>query len=470
MSGSAIEALEPAKGGQGAQRVALCPLANAHDHGRPRGPDHYGVGDDSLEVWLAGLAALPAFEPYLTAAAALCQAARGGVSSVVHVHDPNDSYDVVSEARQVMKAAADTGVRMAFVVPVMDRDHAVYGRVEDLMSRIPARWHSAAAERWGAPRPRLGQQLEWVGAIAEAAPDLVDVQIGPTGPQWCSDEALRAVAELSDATGRRVHMHLLESIRQRQWADAAFPGGIVGHLDDLGLLSPRLAVAHGVWLHPAELDVLAARGVAVVTNTSSNLRLRSGVAPLRDFAASGVDVALGLDSLPLGQPGDMLKEWELGRVVHRVGDGTDLDHWLRDAAVVRGHAVAGASGSGAPGSGAPAEGLSGDAVIMSWDPTADGPLSADAAWAELRRRGGSGVEDLFVAGRPVISGGKMATVDEEGLFEELDLAIARSASADPGTDPLIADYRNAIRRFYRDGCHLRDRRGPDAANRPAGGR
>lgn len=453
----AVEAVEPATGpeGEGPRRVALCPLANAHDHGRPRSPDRYGVRDDSLEVWLAGLAGLPALEPYLTAAAALCQAARGGVSSVVHVHDPNDSGDVVSEARQVMRAAADVGVRTAFVVPIVDCGHSAYGRAEDLMERIPARRRSAAAERWGAPRPPLGQQLEWVEAAAEAAPDLVDVQIGPAAPQWCSDEALRSVAELSDATGRRVHMHLLESVRQRQWADAAFPGGIVGHLDSLGLLSPRLAVAHGVWLRPAELEVLADRGVTVVANTSSNLRLRSGTAPVRDFAASGVGAALGLDSLPLLDPGDMLAEWGLGRIVHQVGHGTDLDHWMREAAAVHGHAVA-----GFPRSGELAEGCPADLVVMSWDPVADGPLSADAAWAELRRRGGAGVEDLFVAGRPVIADGKMVTVDEKGLFEELGSAIARSTGTRPLADPLTDDYRNAIRRFYRDGCHLRGDRGP----------
>lgn len=453
-----VEAVEPAAGGEaGALRVALCPLANAHDHGRPRSPDRYGVRDDSLEVWLAGLATLPALEPYLTAAAALCQAARGGVSSVVHVHDPNDSGAIVSEARQVMRAAADVGVRTAFVVPIMDRSHSVYGRAEDLMARTPVRRRSAAAERWAAPRPPLGQQLEWVEAIAEEAPASVDVQIGPTAPQWCSDEALRAVAELSAATGRRMHMHLLESVRQRQWADAAFPGGIVGHLDDLGLLSPRLAVAHGVWLRPAELAVLAERGVAVVANTSSNLRLRSGVAPVGDFAAAGVGAALGLDSLPLLEPGDMLAEWELGRIVHRVSDGTALDHWMREAAAVGGHAVA-----GSPRSGDLTEGCPADVAVMSWDPVADGPLSDDAVWAELRRRGGAGVEDLFIAGRPVIAGGKMVTVDEESLFGELDLAIARSTGARRRADSLTDDHRNAVRRFYRDGCHLRDDRDPGA--------
>ena len=54
--------------------------------------------------------------------------------------------------------------------------------------------------------------------------------------QWCSDELLQAVAEASHRTGRRVHMHLLETKYQRQWADANYPGGVVRMLDAPGTL------------------------------------------------------------------------------------------------------------------------------------------------------------------------------------------------------------------------------------------
>ena len=48
---------------------------------------------------------------------------------------------------------------------------------------------------------------------------------------------------------------------QRQWADANYPGGVVRMLDDIGLLSPRLTLAHCVWARPEELELLAERGV-----------------------------------------------------------------------------------------------------------------------------------------------------------------------------------------------------------------
>ena len=98
--------------------------------------------------------------------------------------------------------------------------------------------------------------------------------------QWCSDELLQAIAEASQRTGRRVHMHLLETKYQRQWADAAHPDGVVRMLDDIGLLSPRLTLAHCVWATPEELELLAERGVTIAVNTSSNLHLHSGIAPI----------------------------------------------------------------------------------------------------------------------------------------------------------------------------------------------
>ena len=58
-------------------------------------------------------------------------------------------------------------------------------------------------------------------------------------------------------------------------------------LDDIGLLSPRLTVAHGVHLADEECALMAERGVTVAVNTACNLRLRSGVAPVGRFSVLG---------------------------------------------------------------------------------------------------------------------------------------------------------------------------------------
>ena len=434
---------------EGVQRVALNPLSNGHDHGRPHSPSRFGAHDQPLELWLTGLASLPEFDPYTATVAALCQAARGGVSAVVLVHDPKDLANAHSEARLIMRAATDVGLRMGLVVPIKDRVHSVYGAADDLLDRVPTTWKPGVRERWGSPPPRLDEQLATFKEIASEAPPLVDVQLGPIGPQWCTDNALHAVAELSEAGGHRVHMHLLESRLQREWADATFADGLVQYLDDIGLLGPRLAVAHGVWLTEADMELIADRGATVVVNTSSNLRLSSGLAPLAELARVGVDVALGLDSLPLLEPGDMFREWELARTVQGAADLAHVEHCLLQAVTVHGHYVAGRE------FGQDIEGGPGDVAIARWDPSTDGALQVDAIWAEMRRRGGRGLDALYVGGELVVAHGEVVTVEEETALAELAARIEHWERMRTDESPLFAAYRSAVRQFYDDGCHQR---------------
>jgi cytosine/adenosine deaminase-related metal-dependent hydrolase len=149
-----------------------------------------------------------------------------------------------------------------------------------------------------------------------------NVQYGPNGVQWCSDELLQAVAEASHRTGRRVHMHLLETKYQRQWADATYPNGVVRMLDDIGLLSPRLTLAHCVWATSQELELLAERGVTIAVNTSSNLHLHSGIAPVMMMKERGCSIALGIDSKAFDDDDDSLRELRLAYLLH-AGTGFD---------------------------------------------------------------------------------------------------------------------------------------------------
>ena len=88
----------------------------------------------------------------------------------------------------------------------------------------------------------------------------------------------------------------LETRYQRAWADAELiPTAWSSYLDAIGLLSPRLTLAHCVWARPDELELLAERGVTIAVNTSSNLHLRSGIAPVARMFRRGCRVALGID-------------------------------------------------------------------------------------------------------------------------------------------------------------------------------
>ena len=167
--------------------------------------------------------------------------------------------DLPAEVSEVARAARDVGVRLGFAVAMRDRNPLVYGPSEPVLAMLPRRRRDEIERRFlRAPLPPK-ELVALVDAVALAPPaePLVDVQYGPNGVQWCSGRLLEAIAEASQRTGRRVHMHMLETRYQRAWMDAKYPGGVMAYLDKIGLLSPRLTLAHCVWARPDELEILA---------------------------------------------------------------------------------------------------------------------------------------------------------------------------------------------------------------------
>ncbi len=145
-----------------------------------------------------------------------------------------------------------------------------------------------------------------------------------------------------------------ETIYQRAWADEHFPGGIVRYLRDIGLLSERLTLAHCIHARPDELEMIAASGARIVTNFSSNLHLRSGLAPIAAAHRCGCAIAVGVDGLALDEDDDVMREMRLVQMVHGgLGFKRDLDAG-RDSSRSRSATAAGPPARPEPGSLLPA--------------------------------------------------------------------------------------------------------------------
>ena len=287
MADGRIRSVRPAEQEANAGLLAMPAMVNAHDHGYGLRPLAQGIADDALECWIACLHGRISVDPWLEAVVAFGRMALAGIGATVHCHNSLRAERLLEEVEDVARAAADVGIRVAFVCPILDRNPWIYGDQQDFLPHVgPSdRAFVEAAIPGQGPAFDLVDQVEEIAKSHET--ELFNVQYGPVGPQWCHDRTLERIAENSARTGRRIHMHFLESPRQRRWLDVAYPQGIVNHFDDIGLLSPRLGVAHGVQLREEESALLAERGVSVAVNTSSNLRLRSGIAPVARFVRQG---------------------------------------------------------------------------------------------------------------------------------------------------------------------------------------
>jgi 5-methylthioadenosine/S-adenosylhomocysteine deaminase len=278
----------------GGDLLALPALVDAHSHGRALALAEQDVEVGPLELFLARLTALtplPADDEALVAGNDLL--ATGVAAAQVFFH----RFSGAAEYRAQLAATADgldrSGVDAELVLGVTDRDEFVPPGTPPAVVALA--------------RPERGVDADGFFALFDAFAEERGLAptVGPIAPQWCSERIWREAA----ARGVRVHTHLLESEAQR----AVYGSAPIELLDRAGVLDERLSVAHGVWLAPEDVALLAACGVTIVHCPGSNARLGVGTARARAWLDAGVAVALGLDSLGAAEPPDMFAELRQAR-------------------------------------------------------------------------------------------------------------------------------------------------------------
>lgn len=179
--------------------------------------------------------------------------------------------------------------------------------------------------------PLVGETIEsaeafvydWCGGKRSSR---VIAAFGPHAPYSCNPGDLRRITDLAEKYNTPIHTHLDETIWEVNVIRARHGKSPAEYLDSAGLLSSRLSVAHGVHLSQSEITLLKQRGVPVVYNPTSNMKLASGVAPIKALQESGVIVALGTDSNLSNNNLDMWEEMRTGTILQKLysGDATVL--------------------------------------------------------------------------------------------------------------------------------------------------
>jgi cytosine/adenosine deaminase-related metal-dependent hydrolase len=449
-----IRAITPAAARPQRRLLAMPALVNAHDHCRPLSPTSFGAAGKPLETWMLRLGAMPTLDPYLAALAAFGRAARAGVASVMaHYTRPHGPMSLIDEAREVARAAAAVGVRATLAIVMRDRNPLVYGDAGGVLADLAPAARGTVEKQFFAPMPSAAEQVARVEAVAAAVESpTFTVQFGPNGAQWCSDELLLAIAQASARTGRRVHMHLLETKYQRAFADRAYPQGLLPHLKFLGLLSPRIAFAHCVYARPEELSLMAEAGATIATNPSSNLHLSSGIAPIGEAIKRGCRVACGVDGSALDEDDDALREMRLGHFLH---GGWGFDKVIERAPYLKMIVANGRYANGAPGSGELKVGEPADVLVLDLDRLdRDAIMPIEPLDLVFARANQAHVAQLIVAGRPVVRDGRLIGADLDDVHAKLREATRRAM---PGRAAFLAAFdplETRAKEFYHDaiGC------------------
>ena len=145
----------------------------------------------------------------------------------------------------------------------------------------------------------------------------------PSAPQRCTEDFTRAVRRMADDMDLPVMMHVQETRMQVVTGQLWHGTTMVEYLDKIGFMKPKTAFIHGIWLTPREIDILARTGVSVQHNPTSNLKVGSGLAPIRALIEGGVNVSMGTDGCGSIEGPDMQNALYLASLLHKLrGDHT----------------------------------------------------------------------------------------------------------------------------------------------------
>jgi guanine deaminase len=316
-------------------------------------------------------------------------------------------------AEAVMRAYGDVGMR-AVLAPAIT-DMAFYRTVPGLIDLLPDELRARVGRLTAAPAPALVEITDrmirrWHGS----ASGRIRTAVAPSIPGQCSDELLEGCLRLSREHGVGIHTHLCETKTQAVHARRRWGRTVVEHLAELGMLGPDFVGAHAIWLTDDDVRRLGDAGVSVAHNAASNLRLGSGIAPVRELLDAGVNLALGTDGSATSDTLNMFDSMRMAALINRVRFPYGQDHWLDARAAWQMATTGSARALGIPDMGRIAPGQVADLVLLDRNSIFLTPLN-DPLTALVFCEPGTEVRTVLVGGRVVLRDATVLTVDEVSI-------------------------------------------------------
>ena len=397
--------------------VAIPGLVNAHHHlyqtlTRARAQEHglFGWLTELYPVW----AGLDAEWVRVAAAAGLAELAFSGCSTSTDHH-----YVFPAGVGDLLEAEIDAAREIGL------RFHPCRGSMD------------LGASDGGLPPDELVQDADSILAETERAvrafhdPSpgaMLRIGIAPCSPFSASGRLMQESALLARRLGVRLHTHIAETADEEAFCLERFGCRPVELLERLGFLGDDVWLAHGVHLSGDDIRKVAAAGASVAHCPTSNLRLGSGTAPIRELLDAGVPVGLGVDGSASNDGGNLLGEVRQALLVAR-GRGGPGALGAREALRLgtRGGAVC----LGRDDLGSIEPGKRADVALFDLSGLASAGVEADPvagmvlAWPQR-------VRHLLVEGRFVVRDWALATADEADLAAEAHRMARRIDGRSPG--------------------------------------
>jgi 5-methylthioadenosine/S-adenosylhomocysteine deaminase len=397
--------------------LAIPGLVNAHTHSH----ENFVRATDEripLEPWLVRtIWAIDIFterDNYLAAMVGVIEMLHSGATSVLdHLGLTQGAGPGHLDA--TMEAYRDSGMR-AGVAPLIRQARF---DIEDGQ----ARGHRTAETILTQGTPKTG--AEYISLIEpffkkwhNAADGRLRCWTGPSGVQWATLDFLHECLDTARRYGGGLHMHLMESRVQDHVIRSRYGRTAVALLSDEKLLGPDVSLPHSIWLTDQDVGRLAKWGAVPVHNPAANLKLGSGLSPIKKMLAAGITPGLGADGAKSSDHQNMFGHLHLAALIHNL-TYTAPDKWIASRDAVRMATEGGAAVMMQAGHlGRIAPGYLADITLLDLRSPSLTPFN-DAyhhlAYTEL----GHSVHSVIIDGKLVMSAGKILTFDENAILAEV---------------------------------------------------
>ena len=239
------------------------------------------------------------------------------------------------------------------------------------------------------------------------------IVVAPCSPFSVSRGLMRDAALLARRHGVSLHTHLAENDNDIAYTREKFGCTPAEYAEQLGWLGPDVWHAHCVKLDAAGIDLFARTGTGVAHCPGSNMRLGSGIAPIRAMRDAGVPVSIAVDGSASNDSSHLLAEARLALLLQRVGFGAEA---MSAREVLEMATLGGARVLGRDDIGALAPGMAADLAIFPLDtPGLAGAL--DDPLGALLFCHVPAARDVVVGGRVLVHGGECQTLELPQLIE-----------------------------------------------------
>lgn len=399
------------------EKLVMPGLVNAHLHSH----DAYMKGlyeDLPLEIWspyvnLALHRPLTQREIYVRTLLLATEMLRNGITTA---HDDLIIVDLDEESVDtVMKAYRDSGIRAVVGVRVANK---LPSQTMPYLGEIfPIDLRESLDSRRILPDSELVDLCRSMIRRWNGKDDRLHVALAPSAPQRCTDEFMLALDNLSRQHNLPFSTHVLETKVQLVTGLEFYGKSIVEHLWELGVLTRRLTIIHGVWVKDRDIQLLAEGKTSVVHNPVSNLRLGDGIAPVRKMLKAGINVALGCDNSSANDAQNMFEAMKLAALLPEIA-GPEFATWRPAREALRMATAGGARSVLLQDAISSLEvGKRADIILLDLTTHSFTPLN-DPVRQLVYSESGQSVDTVLVNGRVVMENKEVLTVQTKALLEE----------------------------------------------------